>query len=125
MACNIVGCSRPSATSVVFQTQPDIPRIGTPNVVANAVSADKIEVFWNPLSPSDWNDKVANCHYVVQYSSDNEAIQSISVDITHNSTVLRQLTPYVSYTISVDAKNSQGSQLSVKQKVSTYEAGKN
>ncbi|XP_075239103.1 protein sidekick-2-like isoform X3 [Convolutriloba macropyga] len=122
VACNIVGCSRPSATSVVFQTQPDIPRIGTPNVVANAVSADKIEVFWNPLSPSDWNDKVANCHYVVQYSSDNEAIQSISVDITHNSTVLRQLTPYVSYTISVDAKNSQGSQLSVKQKVSTYEA---
>ncbi|XP_063714202.1 protein sidekick-2-like isoform X5 [Symsagittifera roscoffensis] len=123
-SCNIVGCSRPSATSISFQTQPDLPRIPPPNILVRAISSTEVEVAWSLLSERDWNDKISNCRFNVQFSSssDSGVMKKIELDTKSNETAIRGLKPNKMYTITVMAKNSRGERLGNRIDAKTFES---
>ena len=91
-----------------------------------AISSTEVEVAWSLLSERDWNDKISNCRFNVQFSSssDSGVMKKIELDTKSNETAIRGLKPNKMYTITVMAKNSRGERLGNRIDAKTFESRK-
>ena len=82
------------------------PGAAPPNVSAEAVSYDKIQVAWGELSCTEQNGVVTG--YTIEVYHDGEIVNTTSVG-TSNTATISGLLPLQMYAVSVAAVNDEGS----------------
>ena len=108
IACNIEGCSDPSPASLTFQTEPDIPGLFPANVLARPLPNSQILVTWSEIFEEDWNDDIASCSLILNYSSSSGDQNRIVLAANETSYVLNNVPSNRLYTFEVQTKNSRG-----------------
>lgn len=79
-------------------------------------SHNSVRVSWGPLQPETVTS------YYIEYSAlPRGVLQTLTVDRTQNSTLLRKLLPDTTYLVTVTARHASGKEKSMSVKVCTQE----
>ncbi|KAM4737282.1 von Willebrand factor A domain-containing protein 1 [Anableps anableps] len=100
--------------STTFTTKPEVV---SPAVVTVSDSGEtSVRVSWGPLQPETVTS------YYIEYSAlPRGNLQTVTVDRTQNSTLLRNLQPGTTYLVTVTARHASGKEKSMSVKVCTQE----
>ncbi|XP_015254779.1 PREDICTED: von Willebrand factor A domain-containing protein 1-like [Cyprinodon variegatus] len=100
--------------STTFTTKPEV--VSPAFVSVSDSSHNSVRVSWGPLQPETVTS------YYIEYSAlPRGVLQTLTVDRTQNSTLLRKLLPDTTYLVTVTARHASGKEKSMSVKVCTQE----